>query len=155
MSFCVILPKTSAYFKFFFIFCHLRFINDLFFEKKSFWIVKSPEVRYLETHLFSKKKTQTYRFVKLSTQISCQNFFFFLNVSSRIWNFCHGLKTTNLVAISFHKKLILHFFIQLWLFNFNTILKTCFWNLCRKTEKKMILLFQKSCSNPTNYLNYY
>ena len=48
---------------------------------------------------------------------------------------------------------MLYNFFQGWLFNFNIILKTSFKNLFRKNcEKKVILLFWISHSNPTNYL---
>ena len=41
----------------------------------------------------------------------------------------------------------------MWLFNFNTILNTCFKYLLRKTEKLLTLLFEISHWDPINYLN--
>ena len=67
----------------------------------------------------------------ISAQISWKNFFFRKIFFSRTWSFFHHCKTTNLGLIFFHKKIILYFF-QVWLFNFNTVLKTCFKNLFRK-----------------------
>ena len=72
--------------------------------------LKSSNVKYLKTNLFLKKRT---------------------------WSFLQECKTTNLGVIFLHKKLNLYYF-QVWLFNFNIILlKTCFKNLFRKTEKKL------------------
>ena len=136
----------------FLIFCWTSFIN--FIEAQFFRTLKLLKLKYLEIHLFKKKKNLHIVLKNISAQVSWKNFFFFFfrkKIISRTWGFFCDCKTTDLGLIFFHKKLILYFF-QVWLFNFKIVLKTCFKNLFGKTEKMVILLFQISHSNPASDL---
>ena len=136
----------------FLIFCWTSFIN--FIEAQFFRTLKLLKLKYLEIHLFKKKKKSAHRFEEHICPSKLEEFFFFFfrkKIISRTWGFFCDCKTTDLGLIFFHKKLILYFF-QVWLFNFKIVLKTCFKNLFGKTEKMVILLFQISQSNPTSDL---
>ena len=119
----------------FLIFCSSHFINN-FAVMNNFGTPKSPKLKYLDTNL---KFPHTVLKI-FSAQIN-RNYFFFFNFS-RTCNFFHECKTTNLGTFS-HKKLILQVF-WVWLFNFDTILKTCLKNLFRKTEEKRWFYSNKS-----------
>ena len=80
------------------------------------------------------KKFSAHHFEDSICTNKLEEFFFRKKVFARTWSFFHDCKTADLSLIFFHKKLILYFF-QVWLFNFNTILKTCFKNLFWKIVK--------------------
>ena len=80
------------------------------------------------------KKISTHRFEDL---ICWKDFFFFFKkiFFSMTWNFFHDCKTKHL-GVFFGTKNQFYTFLQVWLFNFNAILKTSFQNSFTETEKK-------------------
>ena len=124
----VIFSKTVC--RIFLVICCSRFIINFvvkdFFVKIFFGTVKSPKVKFLETHLFQKFLHTVLKI--LSLQISWKYVFSKKKYFSLTWSFFHDCKTSYLGVIFLNKKLILYFF-KVRLFNFNTILKICFKNL--------------------------
>ena len=70
--------------------------------------LKSPKLKYLETHLV--KKNTAHRFEDHICTNKLKEFFFRKIFFSRTWSFFHDCKTFYLGLIFFHKKLILYFF---------------------------------------------
>ena len=106
----IIFFKKSAKFSWFFV---VRVLFIWFcYEQQFFETVKSPKIKYLETHLFLKKILQTDLKI-LSAQINCS--------LSELPLFSQ-LQNTRLGVIFCVQKLVFTFF-QVWLFNFIAILK--------------------------------
>ena len=132
----IIVFKTVC--RIFLIFCRSSFINNFmvrsnFRELKNYWKLNILQPIYFLKNLHIILKA-------LSVKISQENFSFrkmffwgleafFTTAKPLIW------------ASLFCWKYWFNAFVQGWLFNFNIILKTCFKNLCRKTEKMVVFLF--------------
>ena len=130
----IIVSKTMCgIFLFFF---QLRFIHN-FVEKNNFsellnhWKLNISKIIYLQKFLHPVLKI-------LSTQISWRVFFFEKNFFSGLGAFFTTEKA--LIWTPFFPTNKFYTFSQSWLFNFNILLKTCFRNLFRKTEKLPVSL---------------
>ena len=118
------------------IFCRSRFIND-FFVKNIF----------LEPWNHQKLKSwPIFFFLKVSAQFFENLIFARSKLEGFFFNLLHLLGAFFMAAnlLNFlHKKLILYFF-QVWLFNFNAILKICFKMYYRKLTKNGDTLWKTS-----------
>ena len=122
------------------IYCWSSFINNFIMKNQFSEPWNHQNLNILRPIYVKKKKNSRIILKIISTQISWMNFFSRKFFISKTWSFFHDWKTTDLDLIFFHKKIILQFFSRV-IVNLNTILKTCFKNLCRKSEKLLVLLF--------------
>ena len=117
------------------IFYRSSFINN-FMAKNNFLEPKNHQKLNVSKYIYF-RKISAYRFVGLvlSVQISWKYIFFWKKFFQGLGAFFKTAKQI-IWASFFHKKIILYFFFQGWLFNFNITSKTCFKNLFGKTVKK-------------------
>ena len=123
-DFCIMICEIIVYKTvsgIFLIFCRSGFINS-FIVRSNFWESQNHRNLNVSRPIYLEKNFAL-GFEIISAQISCKNFFFqtfFFQGQS----FFQDCKTTDLGLIFFQEEIILYFFFQVWLFNFNTILKT-------------------------------
>ena len=131
-------PKRYAEFPLFFV---DRVLLMILLWRTIFRNLKSPKLKYLDTHFL--KKNSAHRFERSYMHKQAGTIFFFskknylkdLEIFWRLQNHLLG-------PYFFHKKLISYFFL-VWLFNFNIILKTYFKDLFWKTVKKWWFYYLK------------
>ena len=84
-------------------------------------------------------------------QINRKNFFWKKNFFSRSWSFFHKCEIANEDIIVLNQELI-SYFLQVWLFNLNTILKTCFKNLLEKFRRNGVFTLLDKSVKPCKLL---
>ena len=118
------------------IFCRSRFMND-FFVKNIFLEPWNHQKLKSWPIFFLKKFPRNFLKILSLQEVSWKVFFF--NLLHLLGAFFMAANLLNFL----HKKLILYFF-QVWLFNFNAILKICFKMYYRKLTKNGDTLWKTS-----------
>ena len=117
-------------------FLSFAFYEWFFREEHFFGTVKSPKVKILTDFFFLKVSAQFFENL-IFARSKLEGFFF--NLLHLLGAFFMAANLLNFL----HKKLILYFF-QVWLFNFNAILKICFKMYYRKLTKNGDTLWKTS-----------
>ena len=141
-KFCEMICEIIVYktvFRISLIYCWSSFINNFIMKNQFSEPWNHQNVNILRS-IYVKKKKFAHHFEDHIYTNKLDQFFFRKFFISKTWSFFHDWRTTDLDLIFFHKKIILQFFSRV-IVNLNTILKTCFKNLCRKSEKLLVLLF--------------